>query len=89
MLPTQGSRTSAWEQFDKAQRGAKGRRAFAPSRLSAGLCDLHIDFVVQFNFVTMHASETPITSWTLLNAYFDILVLDIYFVSNVVKEQPD
>ena len=51
-----------------------------------GLCDLDIYFIVQFNFVTMHTSKAPVVGWTILNAYFDILVLNVYFVSNVVKE---
>ena len=51
--------------------------------------NLHIDFIVQLNFVAMHAPEAPVTRGTLLYAYFDILVLNIYVVSNVVKEEPD
>lgn len=82
-IPLRRLRHSRYDADRKANRPA---RLFAQVRLRACLCELHINFVVQFNLVTMHASETPATCGTLLNAYFDILVLDIYLVSDFVKE---
>ena len=71
-IPGHRTRTYEVTRHARRTRRAKGRRAFAPSRLSAGLCDLHIDFIVQFNFVAMHALkpqlQAGLSSQLFLNA---------------------